>query len=190
MAKWSSNIVKLGERESKLASEMLLYLITNLNNERKEIFKFHLDLVKLMVESWKSYIEVPTIKLFEIMSSANKCVIGIHLASIFLVNKLEPWQDNQMEGFITVLLKILNSSDKYIYRSCAETIGLMLKHLNGLYAKKVDIHLKAIRDFNKYVYCLEGNRIFSFYSLFFCLHFSISQNMFDAYSGGEANGFN
>lgn len=165
MAKWSSSIVKLSERESKLATEMLLYLISNLNNERTDIFKYNLDLIKLIVESWKNYIEVPNTKLFEILSSENKCEIGIHLASIFLVNKLEPWQNNQMETFITLLLKILNSSKRSTYRSCAETIGLMLKHLNGLYAEKVDTHLKSA-DFNKYVYCLEGMTIFIFNFVF------------------------
>ncbi|KAJ8918257.1 hypothetical protein NQ315_014127 [Exocentrus adspersus] len=153
LSKWSSNIVQPSDRECKLANEMLLFLISNLSNERTDVFKYNLDLIKLIVESWKNYIEVPKTKLFEILTSETNCDVGIHLTSVFLVNNLEPWEES--EQFITVLVKRMTTSKKTTYKPCAETIGLMLKYLNGMYSERIDTCLKSLGD-DKYIYCLEG----------------------------------
>ncbi|KAJ8958549.1 hypothetical protein NQ314_006388 [Rhamnusium bicolor] len=157
LAKWASNTVNLNERECQLASDMLYFLISNLKYERLDVFKYNLDLIKLIVESWKNYIKVPAADIFQLISTENKCEIGIHLTSIFLVNNLAPWQDVKIDGFISLLLKRMDTSRKSVYRPCAETVGLALKYLKkDQYSEKINTYLKKISDFTKYVNCLEG----------------------------------
>lgn len=146
----------LTETERKLASDLLCFLIEKLSIERLDVFKYNLDIIKLIVEAWKSVLKVPTHVVTSYIASNDKCVIGIHLASVFLVNNLKVWNDNGIESFIDLLIKKLNSNSKAVTKPCAETIGLFLKNVdNETYTSKVDGYLKKAKE-SDYILFLKG----------------------------------
>ncbi|XP_050298315.1 DNA-dependent protein kinase catalytic subunit-like isoform X2 [Anthonomus grandis grandis] len=163
LASWTS-LVTPTEKEIELASNLLNHMTKTLTNERREMFKYNLDLIKLFVENWRS-VEVPYASLGERFKIDSEVEVGIHLASIFLVNGHLPCKESDINTFWSKLTKVLSSSDKpSIYKPCAETTGLMLKYLkeNDLELSNFSANLiKMIMHFwntniNKYAGCLEG----------------------------------
>lgn len=147
----------ISEKECEIASELLKFIIEKLNRERPSVFKYHLDIIKLIVESWQSIILIPYKLISNYIASDEKCEVGIQLASIFLVNRLKLWKDDLPGSFLEILLKRLHSDSKAIYRPCAETVGLFLQFLDCTeYSNEVDKYIKNIQDFEKYILCLEG----------------------------------
>ncbi|KAG5877906.1 hypothetical protein JTB14_011622 [Gonioctena quinquepunctata] len=157
LSKWSTLLSDLSENEKLLATELIDFLLKNLTRERLDVFKFNLDILKMIVESWKTFLEVPTSKVLGLISSDSSWEIGIHVSSVLLANHLSPWEEGSESSFLDLLLKRLGSDSKSAYKPCSETIGLMLHILNdGRYTETVDSSLKKISDCEKYVLCLEG----------------------------------
>lgn len=136
---------------------MLNFLIGKLNRDRSDVFKYFLDIIKLIAEAWKSVLKVPTNVIKQYIQSDGKCDIGIHLTSIFLVNRMGEWIQNESESFLDILLQRLKKATKSVMKPCAETIGLFLKYFdNPEYVLKVDKHMQKV-EMSNYVQCLEGN---------------------------------
>lgn len=163
LSKWAPLNEDLSEKERILASELLRFLTERLSVERTEVFKYNLDNIKLIVEAWKSVLKVPTQMITNYIASKEKCVIGIHLTSIFLVNKLEVWNNNEKEHFLDLLLSKLSYKSKAVIKPCAETIGLLIKYLDDeIYTSKVDGYLKKV-DYGDYLVCLQGEHDIKFF---------------------------
>lgn len=160
LSKWGPQKFELSEKECDLASKMLNFLIEKPNKERPDVFKWYLDIIKLIVESWKSVLKVPTNTIKHYIESDGKFDIGIQLTSIFLVNKMEAWIQNDSETFLELLLKKLKKTTKSLMKPCAETIGLFLRYFdNPEYTLKVDRHMQKV-EISDYILCLEGNYFF------------------------------
>lgn len=157
LSKWAPLKDELSESERQLASDVLCFLVERQTRERLDVFKFNLDIVKLIIEAWKRVLKVPTKVVSDYIVSEEKCIIGIHLTSVFLVNRLKVWNDNEEDTFLELLLNRLHSSNKAIFKPCGETVGLFLQYFDGDdYCTKVDRVMKKISDFDKYILSLEG----------------------------------
>lgn len=149
----------LGDREQELLSELLHFVIEEIPTERRDVFKYNLDIIKLIVESWKSFIKVPTELITKLLNSENKNELGVQVSSVFLANHLAPWEEGKQQQFLTALIMKFNSSKKILYRTCAEAAGIALKFLNDNQSiAQVDKCLINL-DRDKYIGCLEGKFI-------------------------------
>lgn len=156
LSRWAHLKSELSEKECKLASDMLYFFIKNLNTDRVDVFKYNLDVIKLMVEAWKSFIKVPNRLIYEYIASDVKCAVGIHLTSIFLVNKMEVWNENESKKFLQLLMKKLYVKSNDTVKICSETIGLFLKYFDDPeYTSEVDTCVKKVPS-DKYILCIEG----------------------------------
>ncbi|KAJ3665343.1 hypothetical protein Zmor_000841 [Zophobas morio] len=164
LAAWSTNVVPQTEQEVQLASDLITFLINNLNNERQDMFKYHLDLIRLLIEAWRSSITVTYDLLHSKLNvdpTSKKAEVGIHLFSIFLANKIFPWEDKATEFCKTVFNIILKNNHKSTYKPCCESIGLLLrlKSKDSSFSKvfnNVHVLLKKITDPDKYAHVLEA----------------------------------
>lgn len=146
----------MSEKECKLASEILHFFIKGLTIDRVDVLKYNLDVIKLIVEAWKSFITVPNCLISEYIELETKCAVGIHLTSIFLVNKMEVWNKNESKTFLRLLVKKLNAKSNDIVKICSETIGLFLKYFDDPeYILEVDTFVKNVPSC-KYILCIEG----------------------------------
>lgn len=141
---------------------MLKGVIRKINIDRRDIFKFNLDIIKLIVESWGALIDIPREVIYELMKTDNTSEAGLQLASIFLINDLKLWDHNEDAAFFELLMLKLKCSNKSVYRPCSEIMGLFVKHLNGEYLECVNSYLKNVTEFDKYLACLEGKNIDDF----------------------------
>ncbi|XP_066255512.1 DNA-dependent protein kinase catalytic subunit-like [Euwallacea similis] len=164
LATWSKD-VQPNEKEANLASNFLEQVIIILTNDRQDSFKYNLDLVKLLVENWKDFVQVPYDTLFSKLNcdiNSRQIEVGIHLISIFLANSVLPCNNSNIDSFWGGLVHILSSTVSTIYKPCAETIGLMLKYFkrNEMKQESFSSGLKKVllnfHDVNKYAKCLEG----------------------------------
>ncbi|KAJ3652171.1 hypothetical protein Zmor_018159 [Zophobas morio] len=163
LAAWSTNVVPQTAQEVQLASDLITFLINHLNNERQDMFKYHLDLIRLLIEAWKSSITVNYDLLYSKLNvdpKSKTVEVGIHLFSIFLANKIFPWENKTTEFCETVFNIILKNNYKRTYKPCCEIIGLLLrlKNKDAALSKVVDnVHdlLKKI-DPKKFADVLEA----------------------------------
>jgi DNA-dependent protein kinase catalytic subunit len=164
LTSWSVDVVPNTAAERQLASELIVFLISNLNNERQDIFKYHLELIRLLIEAWKTSVVVPHDLIYSKLNvepTSRKVEIGIHLSSIFLANKITPWKDNWTEFCKTLFSIVMKSKHRSTYKPCAETIGLLLRHASNepSFSKvfgNVQVLLKKINDPDKYALVLEA----------------------------------
>ncbi|CAG9767394.1 unnamed protein product [Ceutorhynchus assimilis] len=166
LTSWTS-LIQLNEKEAQLASAVLKHIVTILTNDRQDAFKYNLDLVKLFVENWKEFIEVPYDNLFAKLNfdvNDRKIEAGVHLTSIFLVNEILPCENANITTFWKKILSILTSSVSTIYKPCAETVGLMLKYFKNHQLKQQSFDSEVSKlilrfdstQIDKYASCLEG----------------------------------
>ncbi|CAG9832446.1 unnamed protein product [Diabrotica balteata] len=157
ISKWASMIPKLSDQEAVLASKLLEFLIKNLERDRQDVFKYNIELLKLIVEAWKKHLRVPTQIIEDFFSTEETSEIGIYVSSVLLVNGLEPWERGEEHRFLALMLKPLNSATRRIYRACAETLGPMMNVLKAEeYVERVSDVLKGMWPIDKYVACMEG----------------------------------
>lgn len=142
-------------------------MIDSINNDRQDIFKYQLELIKLITESWKNCLQIPHDLLYtklNINVQSKKIEVGIQLCSIFLVNNLPPWRGDNFKDICKKLCTVVcESNQRTTYRAAAETLGLVLKYLKGTsqdHFQKVlnNLHilLKNIKDFDKYGNCIQA----------------------------------
>ncbi|XP_060523292.1 DNA-dependent protein kinase catalytic subunit-like isoform X2 [Cylas formicarius] len=163
VATWSSHLGPYDDKRAELCSRMLAFAVGHLNNERRDVFKYHVELIKLVVENWKDRLRGRCPSLSARLGCATcdrKAEIGIHLASVFLANGLCP----DAAELWAQLTRLLNSDLSSVYKPCAETLGLLLDYvrkelpqLEESYRDQLSrILLKPDLDINKYAYCVEA----------------------------------
>lgn len=147
-----------------LASNLFVFLVENLCNERSDVFKYHLDLIRLLVESWKTSFAVPYDSIYsklDVDPLSRKVEVGVHLTSIFLANKIFPWRENSTDFCKLLFNIIMKSNIKSTYKPCAETLGLLL-HSTSREAnfdkinKNLFVLLSKLKDPEKYALVLEA----------------------------------
>lgn len=162
LAAWSTDFKPTTHSEIQLASAVVNFLIDNITNERQDIFKYHIYLVRVLVEAWKESIEFP----YDLISSklrvdptSKPVEIGVHLSSIFLANKILPDKEHRTEFCKSLFNIVMKNTYKIIYKPCAEAIGLFLVSTRNESSKlegNVLTLLEKIIDHDKHALVLEG----------------------------------
>ncbi|KAF5289822.1 hypothetical protein FQA39_LY14977 [Lamprigera yunnana] len=167
LTSWSS--VALPE-DNIFPSKLLEFLMSNCDSDVRSIFKYNLEQIKLIIETWKTCLDIPYDILYSkllLSMESQKLDVGIHLTSTILANNISPWADGNLKNFLMTLCKILKSNKhRSVYQPCAEVLGMALKFISldescqhqmeqfkGFLNKLLE---KLSSDDNKFAYCLQG----------------------------------
>lgn len=128
--------------EKQDACALLKFLMENANNERDEIFKLNLELIKKMVETWKEVLaeKIPTQTLLDLLrkpveqETHHKLRCGIQLNAVVLANDLEPWTNGeQCKMFIKAIVACFANPNARVYQAAAQLLGMCLhKRFDGV----------------------------------------------------------
>lgn len=164
---WSNNLDlnEINEAPTKL----ITFLMKHAHNDRRDMLKYNLEIIKTAIEKWKPVFTVPhEIIKNQIKSNTNKFV-AIHLIGIILANNLNPWVDGNFDEFSKDLVTNLQKDDKKeFYGATAEVLGMVLlkisqnEEMEGSYKKLNDTLETVINGFksvDKMFYTLEQIQI-------------------------------
>lgn len=119
-------------------NNLITYLITHSHNDRTDMLKSNLEIIKSCMEMWKHVIDIPHEKLYNILCSNNMKLLGVHLVGIILANGLIPWTNDNVKKFNKTLVNNLQKeTQKAIFKPTAEVLGMILNKMN------LDENLKA-----------------------------------------------
>ncbi|KAG8200791.1 hypothetical protein JTE90_006373 [Oedothorax gibbosus] len=153
------------------ASEVLKFIITNCEHSRKDIFRNNLEIIKTMLECWKSGLVIPYNLIYEKMKDPNlesrKNVCGIQLLGVVLSCDFPPYDiENEAseQSYLSILLKNISYKYKEVYGSASEVIALALRNIlknsenvqNHSFFKNVVHELDVLKNkgHDKFLYCL------------------------------------
>lgn len=171
MLAWWSSVAVPTEFE-KNASDLVLFVMQNSYHERSNIFKYNMELIKLIFETWKNHIEIPYDFIDKTLkeNKENKGNhLGVHLMAIALANGVAPWQANTFAKVLKDLCETMinKKQSQLVYNQCSEVVGMALafmrerpeyhvsmqKFIGALHNKYLE---KIIEDNNKFAYCLKA----------------------------------
>lgn len=121
--------------EISLASDLLKFLIKNLENCEQLIFEFNIELIRSVVTVWKDIIHVPSRLLLDMCStgSSYKNKYGLNLLGIILSNELIPWTDAILSDYLHCLLKnTLKCEEPSIFKTSSNVLGMSLSILEKM----------------------------------------------------------
>ncbi|KAF5300806.1 hypothetical protein FQR65_LT09109 [Abscondita terminalis] len=164
---WSS--IALPSEDRSLVSALLKFLMSTCDHDVRSIFKYNLELIRMVIENWKNCLEIPheiLLAKLQLPHESQKLDVGVHLTATILANNIAPWPQSELKNFLMTLAKILKNSHRNVYQPCSEVLGMALKfisqdpnsfrHLEG-FKKFLYKQLDNIStDDNKFAYCLQG----------------------------------
>lgn len=171
---WSHVYKPTTDEEKCDACGLLKFLMDNASNDRTEIFKLNLELIKKLVETWSEILatNIPTQTLLSLLEDHEKnqrLISGIQLNAVILANELSPWRDSdERDLFVKAILRCFANSEPKIYQSSAQLLGMCLEKIsleiseaelqpivNGIteYLKKIR---KKSNDINHFLQLLYG----------------------------------
>lgn len=134
---WKPDYVGLEATATRLA----IYIIRKSSSYRKDIIKSNLDLAKLVIESFRSTLNVRLLSTssFEDLkhnrSDLNAKYINLQFCGILLANKIPPWTGGSEEEFLKVVLGYCSGKTGTL---AAEVAGLTLQYLEKQGYKALD----------------------------------------------------
>lgn len=126
--------------EKQDACALLKFLMANAYNERDEIFKLNLELIKKMVETWSDVLaeKIPTQTLLDLMQKPmeeeknQQLRCGIQLNAVVLANDLVPWSNyEQRDLFIKAIVGCFDNPNALVYQAAAQLLGMCLHKIVG-----------------------------------------------------------
>lgn len=128
---WSHVHIPTTLSEVESARLLLEFLMENAYHELKEVFKMNLELIKKMVELWKSKLEnkIPTQTLLNALKHENesKMICGIQMCAVIIANDLLMWNDvDTRNQFLTAIMLCLDCKKPTIYQPAAQLLGMCL----------------------------------------------------------------
>ncbi|XP_067044034.1 DNA-dependent protein kinase catalytic subunit-like isoform X2 [Acropora muricata] len=130
MLSWNSTALP---EDRYLTSKLLEFVMTRAQHRNRSVFKNNLEIIKTMVEIWKSRLEVPSKVIVDNISNPDPTkkdnAVGIQLLGIIAANGLSLSHDAtaDKERFYSCLTNNLTFKYKEVYAAAAEVIGLLLK---------------------------------------------------------------
>ncbi|XP_072167838.1 DNA-dependent protein kinase catalytic subunit-like [Diadema setosum] len=130
---WSSVAIP---QDQRLASRVLEFLMLHCHHESRAIMKNNLEVIKTLVECWRTVIQVPTRVIYDSLQDQTQdrknSAIGIQLLGVILANKLHPLSqscDVDEDRFYSVLASNLGNKYKAVHAAAAEVIGMAMKQM-------------------------------------------------------------
>lgn len=140
MLSWSHIYKPTEMSEKQDVCALLNFLMENAYNERDEIFKLNLELIKKMVETWKEVLaeKIPSQTLLDLLhkpieqESNQKLRCGIQLNAVLLANDLIPWSNSeQRDVFIKAIVGCFDNPNVHVYQAGAQLLGMFLNNIIG-----------------------------------------------------------
>lgn len=128
---WSQNIILEDIKEP--ASQLVQFLMEHAHNDRHDMLKYNMEIVKTAVEAWKGVIVVPhDVLRNKIIPESKQQLAGINLISIIVANNLVPWTDDNVNDLMKDLVDIVQKkNEKVLYRPAAEVVGMFLHEMSS-----------------------------------------------------------
>lgn len=127
-----NNVYKPQDMQEKGEAGVLLnFLIKNAYNERSEIFKLNLELIKKLVESWREILEdkISFTSLVEMIEtdSIDKIICGLQINAVIIANEMIPWiNEEQRRRYAEAILKTFKNPSSKVYQPGAQLLGIYL----------------------------------------------------------------
>lgn len=138
MLSWSHIYKPTEMSEKQDACALLKFLMENAHNERDEIFKLNLELIKKMVETWCEVLaeKIPTQTLLDLLQkpieqeSDQKLRCGIQLNAVMMANDLVPWSNlEQRNMFIKAIVGCFDNPNVRVHQAAAQLLGMFLSKI-------------------------------------------------------------
>ncbi|ROT76685.1 putative DNA-dependent protein kinase catalytic subunit-like [Penaeus vannamei] len=131
-----------------IVGRVLRYLCMNTPQTRADIFKYNLDVVRSVVECWKSLLTVPYTVIYSLMEvkdgAEREVEAGLQLLGIILANGLPPYtvdSETEKKRCESLVIRLLGAHYASVYGAAAEVMGLILK-----YTSQKDGSVEALED--------------------------------------------
>lgn len=134
LLEWDSLHRIQSPEEISLASDLIKILMENAWNDKRDIFKKNLELIKRLVEIWKDFITLPKQLLFDTIGRSKQPesrdnVCGIQLNGIVLANGLIPWTEISKMQYLNTLSVSLDNNNAAVYQSASQVLGMALHQI-------------------------------------------------------------
>lgn len=134
LLEWDNTYKIQSREEFYLASKVLSFFVHNSWHPRKDIFKHHLEMIKLMIEKWSENIVAPKEFLFNsinrsLHTDSKDNICGIQLNAIFVANDIVPWTQAASQQFLRVLFASLDNQYTSVYQPASQLIGMCLQKI-------------------------------------------------------------
>ncbi|XP_065079037.1 DNA-dependent protein kinase catalytic subunit-like isoform X2 [Ochlerotatus camptorhynchus] len=131
---WSDVYQPTSIDEISLASGVVKFVMRNCFHARREVFRLNLELVKSLVEQWKTVISVPVQLLYDMIGPTQdpesmQNIGGLQLNAIVMANGVVPWTETSKFDFIRAIFRCLDSEKAVVYRPASELLGMCLSNL-------------------------------------------------------------
>ncbi|XP_044756993.1 DNA-dependent protein kinase catalytic subunit-like isoform X2 [Coccinella septempunctata] len=129
LANWSEKSQPQDDLEQDLAMKVIEFLFDKLSTDRRDIFKYNLELIGILLEAWKTTMSISRSFLMSVLTSSKSEETDkeIQFLSLLLHNNLFIFEADIISDFLTFVGKRLNSSKKAIYMPCSEMLGIFLR---------------------------------------------------------------
>lgn len=132
LLEWKSSDYAISSfEEISLVSSLLEFLMKHAWNDRKEVFKQNLELIKTVVENWRDVLSLKKQFLFDSISRSTQSnsrdnICGLQINAIILANNLIPWTDTSRDAYLHALVLCLQNEYAAVTQPAAQTLGMAL----------------------------------------------------------------
>lgn len=167
LLEWSK--ISLPQEESDYCSQLLAFLMNNVDNDVSAIYKMNRELIRTVLEVWKPLLTIPHEFLFErlkLPADSKKLASGVDLIHDVLLNKLEAWDSTKVNKFLAAICQVfITNQNKSVYQEAAKATGLALALLDSKpetekcvpkFVGLITDKMVKIKDADRFLYCLEG----------------------------------
>ncbi|XP_027045855.1 DNA-dependent protein kinase catalytic subunit-like [Pocillopora damicornis] len=134
---WSTTAIpEDSDSDRHLTSRLLGFLMSRTRHRHRALFRNNLEIVKCVVEIWKSILHVPTEVIFHSFSDPDPVkkdnAVGIQLLGVVVANGLLPVTSDSTvdeDRFYNILVNNLTFKYKDVHAAAAEVIGLLMMQL-------------------------------------------------------------
>uniref|UniRef100_A0A8C6J8U6 DNA-dependent protein kinase catalytic subunit n=1 Tax=Melopsittacus undulatus TaxID=13146 RepID=A0A8C6J8U6_MELUD len=169
---WTSVATPKGSiKDEILANRLLEFLMKNAFHPKRAVFRHNLEIIKTVIECWKSCLCIPYSLIFEKFSSRDPDTkdnsVGIQLLGIVLANNLPPFDPkceiDRVRYFQALTSNMGLLKYKEVYTAAAEVLGLALQYIaereNVLEDPVYDCVIKQLKHHqntqqDKFIQCL------------------------------------
>ncbi|XP_050692200.1 DNA-dependent protein kinase catalytic subunit-like isoform X2 [Eriocheir sinensis] len=133
---WGKKVISQDSTYARAtASKVLEFLCSNTPHNRADVFKYNIDVVRSVVECWKTLITVPYGVIYSFMEVKDgrqrEQEASLHLLGIMLANNIAPYTEGcqaEKTRCEKLLLRLLDAHYASVYGAAAEVVGLVLKY--------------------------------------------------------------
>lgn len=151
LLEWSDAYTLKSTEEIQSARILFKYLMVNAYDERKDVFKQRLEVIRSLVQIWRELVPLPRQELFDSISrttrpDARDNLCGIQLNAIVLCSNLSPWTDSTREQFFRAVLVSLDNEFAAVYQPASYLMGMLLNRMVPADRIKTDPLVEVIRN--------------------------------------------